>query len=147
MVIIVVIVEGYFGNLKNYPETDWFICVSRKWPWFVKKNKMDHFLSLAPSQELLDDYKTGMLDWEVYEKRFREEITSSSQAEENLAWIETLDGHEETVRLLCWEKNPPCHRFILLDILSAFSSKGELVSNSETNCSQNENSEFNKKGE
>jgi len=117
------ITEGYFGNLKNYPETDWFICISRKWPWFVKKDRMSHFLSLAPSQELLDDYKSGICNWEIYENVYRQEIESSDAAMHDIAWIGIKDCQGETVRLMCWEKNPPCHRFILLDIIQSLSRK------------------------
>ncbi len=112
------ITEGYFGNIKNYPETDWLLCISRKRPWFIKKDKMSHFPSLAPSQDLLDDWKTGGLGWEAYEMRYRREIESSEQAKRDIAWIGIKDCQDEAVRLLCWEKSPPCHRFILLDIIS-----------------------------
>ena len=117
------ITEGYFGNLKNYPKTDWLICISRRWPWFVKKNKMSHLQSLAPSQDLLDDYKTGALDWEIYEKRYRAEIESREQARKDIAWIGIKDCQGETIRLMCWEKTPPCHRFILLDIIQSLSRR------------------------
>lgn len=115
------ITEGYFGNLKNYPETDWFICIARKHPWFVKKDKMSHFPSLAPSQDLLDDYKNGFADWGLYEAVYRREVANSEQARRDIAWIGIKDSQGETVRLMCWEKNPPCHRFILLDIIEELS--------------------------
>jgi len=117
------IVEGYFAKIKDYPETDWLLCVSQKWPWFVEKDKMSHFISLAPSQNLLDDYKAGGLSWETYKQRFRAEIEVSPQARKDLAWIGIKDTQGETIRLLCWEKNPPCHRFILLDIIQSLTSK------------------------
>lgn len=111
------ITEGYFAKVKDYPETDWLICIARKYPWFVKKDKMSHFPSLAPSQELLDDYKSGFTDWGLYGAVYRKEIATSEQARRDIAWIGIKDCQGETVRLMCWEKKPPCHRFILLDII------------------------------
>lgn len=114
------IAEGYFGQIKNYPETDWLICVARKYPWFVKRNVMGHLPSLAPSKELLADWKAGNIDWDTYDSRFRLEIGEAGQSISDLAYVGIKHEQGETVRLMCWEKNPPCHRFILLDMLSEF---------------------------
>ena len=88
---------------------------------------MIHFPSLAPSQELLDDWKTGGLGWEAYESRYRKEIEESAQARRDIAWIGIKDCQGQTMRLMCWEKSPPCHRFILLDIVRGLesSTKGD----------------------
>jgi len=83
---------------------------------------MSHFPSLAPSQDLLDDWKTGGLGWKAYESRYRKEITESEQARRDIAWIGIKDCHGETIRLMCWEKSPPCHRFILLNIIQSLAT-------------------------
>ena len=120
------ITEGYFAKVKDYPETDWLLCVSLKYPWFVKRDRMGHFDRLAPSKALLSDWKSGGISWEDYEKRFREEMTHMAP-ERDLAYLGLKDAHGETVRLLCWEKNPPCHRFILLDMIQSSSgSRSEI---------------------
>jgi len=108
---------GYFAKIKTYPETDWLLCVARKYPWFVKQGKMTHMIELAPSNELLKDWKEGSITWEEYEERYRSELSSSSLARNGIAWIGLKDAQGETVRLLCWEKEPPCHRFILKDMI------------------------------
>ena len=105
---------GYFGNLKNYPENDMFIVVSRYYPRWVRKGLPFH-PELAPSKELLDDWKTGGLGWKAYESRYRKEMQSKESQETitDLAWASQCDDF----RLLCYEKNPPCHRFILKDLI------------------------------
>ncbi len=109
------ILEGYFGNFKNYPENEVSIVVSRYYPRFLGKG-LRFQPELAPSKELLADYKTGELSWEDYEERFREEMKNenSKQAIDYLAWASQYD----TYRLLCYEEKPPCHRFILIDLIN-----------------------------
>ncbi len=109
--------EGYFGNFKNYPENEIPIVVSRYYPRFLGKG-LRFQPELAPSKRLLADYKAGgRATWEDYEKRFREEMENekSKQAIDDLAWASQYD----TYRLLCYEKYPPCHRFILIDLINA----------------------------
>jgi len=107
--------EGYFGNLKNYPENDVFIVVSRYYPRWLRKGLIFQ-PELAPSKELLDYWKKGDISWEEYEKQFREEMKEEKAQEsiDGLAWASQYD----TFRLLCYEKNRPCHRFILIDLIN-----------------------------
>jgi len=106
--------EGYFANFKNYPPNEMFIVVSRKYPWFLRKG-LSHHPELAPSQKLLDDWKHG-IPWNEYSVRFRTEM----QQEESQKTIDDLAraSQYDTFRLLCYEKNPPCHRFILIDLIN-----------------------------
>ncbi|MHA1288103.1 MAG: DUF488 family protein, N3 subclade [Candidatus Thorarchaeota archaeon] len=108
---------GYFAKIKEYPETDWLLCVARKYPWFVKQGRMTHMMELAPSDELLNDLKNNKITWEEYEQRYREELENSDWAKHSISWIGLKHAQGETMRLLCWEKEPPCHRFILKDII------------------------------
>ena len=113
------ILEGYFAKIYDYPEDETKLCVSRTFPSFVKKGKMTHFHSLAPSQKLLDDYKTGKLTWKQYTDQFKDEMKNQNISRKNVEWLKHRDGEDEVIRLLCYEKaeDRKCHRFILLDIL------------------------------
>jgi len=79
---------------------------------------------LAPSQELLSEFnrlkkRYGQeRSWELsgYEERFRGEILSSPRAMAKLREIKEL-ARTRNVRLICYEKNPPCHRFILMKLI------------------------------
>ena len=108
---------GYFAKINDYPETDWLLCVSRKYPWFIKLGKMTHMIEFAPSNKLLKDWKEEKITWIEYETQYREELNKSDIAYSSVAWLGLKDAQGETMRLMCWEKEPPCHRFILKNII------------------------------
>lgn len=71
---------------------------------------------LSPSKELFYDYKEGRINWREFENRFRKEIISSPKAIAELKRLKEL-SQEKDVYLICYEKNYPCHRFILIDLI------------------------------
>lgn len=95
--------EGYIAKWNNYPESDIKIRVARP-------------SILAPSKELLEDWKEGKITWKEYERRLREEIFSNPKAVDRLKEIKKLVATKD-VRLMCYEKNPPCHRFTLITMI------------------------------
>ena len=103
------LLEGYIALWRKYPENEIKIRVARP-----------HVLS--PSALLLSDYKNGFITWDEYEKRFRKEILSRLDSRHELERIAGLSKHEN-VRLLCYEKNPPCHRFLLMEMIEDFLTK------------------------
>lgn len=99
--------ETYLANLKNIPKNAMRIRVARP-------------SILAPSKKLLDDWKGSKIDWKQYEHRYRLEIASNNEAINMLfmikGWAELRD-----VYIYCYEKNPPCHRFIIMEIIKEWS--------------------------
>ena len=97
-------------RLKREKEDGLRICVMR----FVRKN-YDYDLwyrDLAPSIELLSDYKRKRIDWKEYEKRYFEEISDNKELIEKLAKL----AKEKVITLLCWELDDKyCHRKLLID--------------------------------
>jgi len=74
--------------------------------------------TLAPSRELLKDYKSGKIDWPEYERRFREEVPKTS-FEKKMKLLSALAEGKEIV-FVCTEENteyPHCHTWILLEYL------------------------------
>jgi len=71
---------------------------------------------LSASKELLYDYKEGRINWQEFENRFRKEITNNTKAIAELKRLKIL-SQEKDVYLICYEKNYPCHRFILIDLI------------------------------
>ena len=62
---------------------------------------------LAPSIELLTEYKKGKMNWEDYEKRYLEEIKDKDAAIQKIIDL----GKDKNVTLLCWEFDDKfCHR-------------------------------------
>ena len=114
--------EGYIGKWKKYPKDEIKVRVARP-------------SILAPSRELLGDFMERKKYWmgrelselearkeawaeTEYEKRFREEMLANPKALEKLREIKKL-AETKDVRLICYEKNPPCHRFILIDLINS----------------------------
>jgi uncharacterized protein (DUF488 family) len=72
----------------------------------------EHRLDLAPTQEILDDYKKGSNDWTVYENNYRE-MLAKRKIESS-----TLPASFNETCLLCSEDKPEkCHRLLLAEYL------------------------------
>ena len=71
---------------------------------------------LAPSRELLADWKNKRISWSEFEARFRKQILSDPEAVDSMRKIKWL-ATKTDVYLYCYEKHPPCHRFILIDLI------------------------------
>jgi len=97
------ILEGYIAKWKKYPEDEVKIRVARP-------------SILGPSKRLLQDYKENGLSWAEYTTRYIAEILASPRALKQIEDIIEL-SKTKTVRLICYEKSPPCHRFILMDMI------------------------------
>ena len=91
---------------------------------FVAVTRTAHSV-LAPSEKLLADYKKAeerlgdrWKAWNLtnYEARYRKEISDNPEALKEIKRIKK-SSYEKDIYLICYEKEPPCHRFILLDII------------------------------
>jgi len=106
------LLEGYIAKWREYPESE-------------VKIRVAYPSVLAPSKQLLKAWKEGKITWEEYEHRFREEILSNPVAVRKLKEIAEL-SEKRNVRLICYEKNPPCHRFILIKLINELKTKKEV---------------------
>lgn len=116
------LLEGYIAIWKTYPKNEIKISVKRP-------------SILAPSKKLMTEFLRekkrymngrGLSEWyarksawnEVhYESQFRKEILNNPKALVKLREIKEL-AKTKNVRLMCFEKRPPCHRFILIDMIN-----------------------------
>jgi len=114
-----VVREGYFAKLDSYPDDEIHLCISWKYPWFIKKDKLSWDQDLSPSPYLIKSYKSGNWDWEKYVDRFKRELRINHVKMSALARVALASDEGEDIRLLCYEKatDRKCHRFIVLDIL------------------------------
>ena len=72
-----------------------------------------HLPSLAPTKELLREYRSGAVDWETYETRFIE-LMRERRIEETTPKDALSDGC-----LLCSEDQPHhCHRRLVAEYLN-----------------------------
>jgi uncharacterized protein (DUF488 family) len=75
--------------------------------------KYIHVLDLAPTKDILDEYKKNKGDWNVYEKKFLQ-LISKRQIEKKVS-TEILNNS----CLLCSEAKPHhCHRRLVAEYLS-----------------------------
>lgn len=110
----------YLGKAKKIPKDAIQIIIMREPPFDV--NKYPQYLwfpELSPSQEILHDYKKGIINWESFEHLYRLWIglveVDSSLRIENI--LNALNCGKD-VYLICCEKDPVhCHRTILGNIL------------------------------
>jgi uncharacterized protein (DUF488 family) len=92
---------------------------------FAKKNDLEYFLKiigdmdyihlldLAPTQDILDEYKKNKGDWKVYEQKFLK-LMANRQIEKKIA--PSLIDH---ACLLCSEATPHhCHRRLVAEYLN-----------------------------
>lgn len=107
------------------------VLVSRKWPRGVAKEHVDVWWpQLAPSLELLADWREGKITWPEYDPRFVEEMTALPSMILMTGIEAVMDGAElncepVTITLLCVERGAEgeeesggpllveCHRRIL----------------------------------
>jgi uncharacterized protein YeaO (DUF488 family) len=109
--------ETYFGVLKmmmeKNPEAK-FIAVSRSVP---KGVMIERWMALAPSYGLLNDYKRGTVDWDVYTQRFTYQMKNDQLAQKQIQEIRQL-AQDQDVFLVCWEgPDKDCHRHLLVDMI------------------------------
>jgi uncharacterized protein YeaO (DUF488 family) len=93
------------------------ILVARHWPRGVSKERLSAqwLMNLAPSKELVRDWKERKISWDKYTCRYHEEMCSQREAIRELA-NRAMRG---TITLLCYEQedDPCCHRHLLKKLI------------------------------
>ena len=76
---------------------------------------MEWARNLAPSKELLRDWKKDKISWKQYTARYHEEMRSQKEAFRDLA----NRAKRGMITLLCFEKenDPCCHRHLLKKLI------------------------------
>jgi uncharacterized protein (DUF488 family) len=100
---------------------------------FAKRNDLQYFLreichmdyvhvpELAPTQDILDEYKKNKGDWAVYEQKFLE-LMRKREIEKNIDPAIIADGC-----LLCSEEKPHhCHRRLVAEYLKSHFGEVEV---------------------
>lgn len=105
--------KSIYDSIENSDGTR--ILITRYWPRGIKKENFDKwYKELSPSKNLLKNYKEGRIDFQLFEKLFRNEIMENKNIIDicqNIA-KEAVNGKEVT--LLCYEKDESnCHRKLI----------------------------------
>ena len=96
------------------------ILVTRYWPRGISKERLaitEWLRDLAPSVELLKDWKNGNITWEEYVVRYHKEMSTQKEKIAELA----ERAKRSTITLLCFERegDPHCHRYLLKDLIES----------------------------
>ena len=94
------------------------ILVSRYWPRGLSRERLsltEHLKEVAPSVELLHDWKTSNISWDEYKECYHQEMTQQHETIRKLA----KRVSDKIITLLCFERedNPHCHRHLLKDLI------------------------------
>jgi len=103
------LLEGYIAQWKNYPKDEIKVRVARP-------------SILAPSKELFNDMKEGLISLDSFREKFTKQIRENPEAMKALRHYAVISKTQD-VRLICYEKNPPCHRFMLMDMIQSIDSQ------------------------
>ncbi|QBD76029.1 DUF488 family protein [Ktedonosporobacter rubrisoli] len=119
------------------------VLVMRGWPRGIPRSLIHMWIKDAgPSLETLTALRQGLLSFEEFEGRYETELREqqscvvksyvklSASSDERvvveqlhdgspLSYLWQLERLHSKVTLLCWEQQPPCHRYLLLRWLSA----------------------------
>ena len=96
------------------------LLIMRRWPRGIAKDKIDAWdKGLAPSLELLNDYRRGLVSWDEYTRRYLWEMANRLDSIEAVASLRHRVLNE-TITLLCSCVDPDhCHRILLRDLVEA----------------------------
>jgi len=94
------------------------ILITRYYPRGIKKTHFDKWVrDLAPTKELLKEYKDEKIDWESFQTNFKKQMKDSESKNtiESLAKI----SNNKNITLLCYEKDDEhCHRHIVQKLIT-----------------------------
>ena len=90
------------------------VLVTRFYPRGVKKGHFDRWArELAPSPELLGEYRDKKITWGEFADCYRAEIQGNPENRNMMAELRTIDA-----TLLCYEpEGTPCHRHLLREVI------------------------------
>lgn len=106
------IYTSYFAMCNKIPDNIAKVAISRGIP---KGISCFEYKKLAPSWELIQLWKERG-DWDLYTEVYNREVLSTLNQDDVVMDFLRMPDATEFV-LLCYEKLPPCHRFLVSDWL------------------------------
>lgn len=113
--------EGYIAKWKKYPTDETKIRVARPSVLAPSKHLLNAFMDIKKAFMVtgVSEIESRKIAWSSigYKRRYIFQLLCSLEAQMKLRQIVDLLKSGHNVRLICYEKEPPCHRFILMDII------------------------------
>jgi uncharacterized protein YeaO (DUF488 family) len=95
------------------------ILVTRYWPRGIRKDATDEYnTTLAPSRQLVQEFKHEGLSWGGYVPRFLEEMRSDAAKNELRRLADVARSQPMTLMCMC-EDERRCHRSLLRELILA----------------------------
>lgn len=103
------------------------ILITRFYPRGVRKDHFDQWMrELAPSKDLLKDYKTGEINQSQFTRQFLKQIHVDNESKLAIQTLSAL-ACDRNVTLLCYERDGDfCHRHLVQDVIKNQMAKQEL---------------------
>lgn len=122
------IYTSYFGALKAIPlQTYQPISIARWMPPALRT--IPQYLPLAPTEEILSDYKSGKLSPAEYTQRYISAVLAKLTPHSVRKQLFSK-AYGKDVILLCYEKKPSfCHRHIVNEWLKGDGEWGQQLEN------------------
>jgi uncharacterized protein YeaO (DUF488 family) len=94
------------------------VLITRFYPRGIKKTHFDIWIrELAPSKQLLNEYKNNKKTWKEFVKIFKTELERNKESLQVINDLK-IKSKSKNVTLLCFEKEgTPCHRHLLKKII------------------------------
>jgi uncharacterized protein YeaO (DUF488 family) len=87
----------------------------RRWPRGVARGAVDQWEpDLGPSNDLLDAYQSGEVDWPMFAERYREEVGARPSL---IAWAARMAAATGVAILCGSHPDEECHRGLLADLI------------------------------
>lgn len=100
------------GNFKEYAHAAGAISIARYYPRFYGKGILT-YIKLAPSRQLVKNFRAGEIDFKQYTKQFLQGLTGLNKEQVYRDLLELAKPH--IPRLLCYCESPnQCHRSLAL---------------------------------
>jgi uncharacterized protein YeaO (DUF488 family) len=94
------------------------VLIMRTWPRGVSTGRVDVWLKdLGPTPDLLQALDARQISWPAFAGAYRTQLSTVPTSIEALATLRDLEHRSGRVTLFCHERQPPCHRFVLLELL------------------------------
>jgi uncharacterized protein YeaO (DUF488 family) len=93
------------------------VLATRYWPRGVSRDAVDEYQSrIAPSRELIKEYRKGGLSWTAFGKRYKQEL-SSERPQVELRRLARI-ASSRVITLLCYcDMETDCHRTLLREAI------------------------------
>lgn len=100
------------------PDDGYRLLVMRLWPRGIHKEHVDAWeRQLAPTRNLLTDYRSHVIDWAEYERRYLHEMTSYSDSIRALSALRWRISQGNVTILCSCKDEMHCHRTLLSQLV------------------------------